>query len=341
MRASLGDDKLTYFGYSYGTFLGAIYADLFPDRIRALVLDAVVDQSITAQVDIKNQAAGFEIAFNAFLADCAADPGCAYYSGGDPGAAYDALMQTLDAQPIYGDGTIEVGAGIALLGVLAALYDETTGWPRLAEALALAEAGDGSGLLRPFLLHHRAVWRRLHGRTRAADRDQLRGCRAPDVRRKSGVAGGGGARGAAVRGTIGPAGDPLQLLAGGVAARAKAHHGDGVTTDPRRRDDGRPGDALRAGPIAGGAASQGVLLTLNAEQHTAYGGVSACIDDAVAAYLIDLIPPPDGTTCSSCASGAAAQIRRCGTTPGSRYSESKIRIMGGPTQAYHRLEVRS
>ena len=136
IRAALGDEKLSYFGYSYGTYLGAVYAELFPEKIRAMVLDAAADPSISAQQDIKNQVVAFERSFDAFLAECGADPSCPFYSGGNPGAAYDALMAALELEPIAGDGSIDVGVSIAQLGVISLLYRESQ-WPALAQALDL------------------------------------------------------------------------------------------------------------------------------------------------------------------------------------------------------------
>ena len=146
IRAALGDEKLTYFGYSYGTVLGR--------ALRGAVSNAHPrhgprwrgDPALDAGEDSFNQVVGFENALNAFLADCAADPGCAFYNDGDPGAALDALMASVDEQPIEGDGDLEVGPGVVWLGIAAALYNESQ-WSTLANALASAQAGDGSELL--------------------------------------------------------------------------------------------------------------------------------------------------------------------------------------------------
>ena len=76
LRAVLGDDELSYFGASYGTKLGATYAELFPDRAGRLVLDGAVDVSLTSRESSLQQAAGFQTALTAYVDDCLADAPC-------------------------------------------------------------------------------------------------------------------------------------------------------------------------------------------------------------------------------------------------------------------------
>src|SRR5699024_8380557 len=73
LRAALGSDELDYLGYSYGTYLGASYAELYPDRVGRFVLDGAMDPSLTMNEIAAGQAEGFEDAVDAFLSDC---PGC-------------------------------------------------------------------------------------------------------------------------------------------------------------------------------------------------------------------------------------------------------------------------
>ena len=88
----MGDDKLTYLGFSYGTYLGTLYAGLYPDRVRALVLDGALEppreRVRTEQVQ---QAVGFEQSLDEFLKFCSGDSGCAFHRGGKSGRAYDRL----------------------------------------------------------------------------------------------------------------------------------------------------------------------------------------------------------------------------------------------------------
>ena len=100
LRAALGDRKLTYVGESYGTYLGTLYATLFPHRVRALVLDGAIDPAADGTAVTLGQARGFEHALDDFLADCAKRRGCAFHNGGHPAAAYDALRARAARRPL-------------------------------------------------------------------------------------------------------------------------------------------------------------------------------------------------------------------------------------------------
>jgi pimeloyl-ACP methyl ester carboxylesterase len=145
IRAALGDAKLTFLGYSYGTFMGETYAHLFPTHVRAIVLDGVVDPKLSAMDSQLAQTAGFEQDLQAFLADCRASSTCALGHPGDPEARLTALMQRIDTTPMpVGNRTLT--RGLALTAVAAAMYD-TSSWPYLDQALTLAERGNGRLLL--------------------------------------------------------------------------------------------------------------------------------------------------------------------------------------------------
>jgi pimeloyl-ACP methyl ester carboxylesterase len=148
LRARLGDDKLTYLGYSYGTLLGAEYASAYPDRVRALVLDGAVDPTIDSVQQDKTQAAGFQLAFSHFAANCV-KKAAACGLGPDPVAFVQNLMKSADATPIPSGESKDkrvVKAGAVLLAVISALYDESQ-WDQLATALVDASKGNGSGVL--------------------------------------------------------------------------------------------------------------------------------------------------------------------------------------------------
>jgi pimeloyl-ACP methyl ester carboxylesterase len=147
LRVALGDPKLTYLGYSYGTALGAVYAQMYPNRIRAMVLDGAVNLSSNAQGELHDNAAGFEQALDAFLADCAAHASCAFHHDGDPRSALLALQQRFEAGltvPVP-DGR-RAGATLFYLALAGGLYDRANGWPLLAHALDDAEHDSGGGL---------------------------------------------------------------------------------------------------------------------------------------------------------------------------------------------------
>jgi pimeloyl-ACP methyl ester carboxylesterase len=145
IRAALGDTKLTYLGFSYGTFMGETYAHLFPTHVRALALDGVIDPSLSANDMLLAQTAGFEQDLQAFLADCKARTTCAFGQSGDPYAKLTALMQRIDANPLpVGNRTLT--RSLALTGVAEAMYD-TGEWTYLGQALTAADQGNGRLLL--------------------------------------------------------------------------------------------------------------------------------------------------------------------------------------------------
>jgi pimeloyl-ACP methyl ester carboxylesterase len=149
IRAALGDSKLTYLGFSYGTLIGSTYAQLFPTRIRAMALDGAVDPSLGLEAFRAGQAVAFEASLHKFLTDCAKHPSCDFYEGGRSARAFDALMARIDKQSLptpHAGGRRRVGPGLASSAVLGAMYSATS-WSTLASALAFAKAGDGSLLL--------------------------------------------------------------------------------------------------------------------------------------------------------------------------------------------------
>jgi pimeloyl-ACP methyl ester carboxylesterase len=147
LRQAVGDSKLTYVGYSYGTAIGASYLDQFPTRVRAMVLDGALDPALTWDGFLRGQSAGFEGAFKAFLADCEKN-GCAFRDAvsGDLGQAYDALSARVDAHDLPGDGSRTVGPGEFIIGTALGMYSRNL-WPALGNALAAAQRGQGDLLL--------------------------------------------------------------------------------------------------------------------------------------------------------------------------------------------------
>jgi pimeloyl-ACP methyl ester carboxylesterase len=149
IRAAVGDAKLSYLGFSYGTFLGQMYAHLYPKNIRAIVLDGVVDPAMSANDELLNYVKGFESNLQAFLTECSAHvtaaPRCFFAQAGDPALRLKNLMLRLDTTPIR-VGSRNLTRSMAITGVQAALFDQQS-WPYLDQALTLADRGDGSLLL--------------------------------------------------------------------------------------------------------------------------------------------------------------------------------------------------
>jgi pimeloyl-ACP methyl ester carboxylesterase len=145
IRVALGDAQISFLGFSYGTYLGATYATMFPDRVRAMVLDSAFEPNgDTVEQQFKTQLVGIEGAFNDWIAWCQTTPTCAFTST-DVGARWDALRQQLDDVPIAGvDGRFANNATVERASIAA--LSSVSDWPTLADALAGAENGDPSGI---------------------------------------------------------------------------------------------------------------------------------------------------------------------------------------------------
>jgi pimeloyl-ACP methyl ester carboxylesterase len=148
LRAVVGDDKLTYYGASYGTTLGSTYAELFPDKVGRMVLDGATDPSLSVEESNLSQAAGFQRALEAYLDDCLAGPDCPF--DGDREAALrevETLLAELDAEPLpTGDPDRPLTQSLGFFGIAVTLYDDES-WPYLSQALQAALNGDGTTLL--------------------------------------------------------------------------------------------------------------------------------------------------------------------------------------------------
>ena len=144
LRAALGDSRLTYFGFSYGTALGATYASLFPSRVRAMVLDGDIDPSQSFMQQSIQQGASFEASYTEFVSRCQAETACPL--GADPGAALTNLLNKLAAQPVQAPDGRSVGRGMAIAGLIAAMYDPAS-WSGFYTAFADAAQGNVVPLL--------------------------------------------------------------------------------------------------------------------------------------------------------------------------------------------------
>ncbi len=148
LRQALGDEKLNYMGKSYGTFLGALYATLFPNKIGRVVLDGAVDPNISDLEMAKNQAVGFDLALQSFIKDCISRINCPLQ--GDVAQATNQLVsiwQSAATAPLPLDRAENdkrvVTESLLIIGTASALYDSEEGWPELRRAIR--EALDGYG----------------------------------------------------------------------------------------------------------------------------------------------------------------------------------------------------
>ena len=147
LRALLGDEKLNWLGKSYGTFLGATYADLFPERVGRMLLDGAIDPTLTNEKLSYGQALGFELALTRFVDDCVTKSDCPLSASGAAGVSeVGDLLIELDANPITLDDGRLFTQAMGTLGVVGSLYDKQYGWPELRTNLGLAFDGDFSGL---------------------------------------------------------------------------------------------------------------------------------------------------------------------------------------------------
>ncbi|MCW2677065.1 MAG: Alpha/beta hydrolase [Modestobacter sp.] len=298
VREALGDQQLTYLGYSYGTTLGSTYAELFPDRVRALVLDGAVDPDADAQAAAEARAQGFEAAFDAFAANCTGlVGGCPV--GADPRAFLNDVLTQAAATPIPSSRageTRQATPGLVLTGVRSALY-QPSAWPQLAQGLASAKNGDSAGIL---TLADTYTGRNEDGTySNVIDANLTVDCADTDETFSA----------ATVRGLVADwnakyplfgadAATSLYTCSAWQAPRTPVPHRDAQGSAPILVI-GTQGDPVTPLPGAVDMArdlTSGVLLTWQGSGHTAYPKTD-CVTAAVDAYLIDLTAPQAGLTC--------------------------------------------
>ena len=299
LRRALNEEQISYLGFSYGTSLGATWATLFPETVRAAVLDAAVDPTKGYVDDLLLQAGGFESSLNAFLTKCNATK-CSFMKVGESAEdAFDRILLSLDQNPIANESDRTfTNQGVAQTGIAGALYGDYQ-WPQLESALSAADLGDGKALL---LLFDEYFSRDSSGLTddsldayfgiSCLDRDEPI---TPDqvLNLKSGLQ------------DIAPrlgAGWIQEML---ICANWQVEPQGGITvsanTEHRIVVVGSTGDA--ATPLEGTrnmvtALGRARLVISPLEQHTTYGS-DVCVTKIVDDYLLNLTDGPDITTCDS------------------------------------------
>lgn len=299
IRRALGEDTISYFGFSYGSELGATWATLFPDTVRAAVLDGAADPDADELESGLQQLAGFEASLATFLAQCSADPGCAFHSDGDAESAYDELMASLDADPVpSGDGSRPpVNRDVATTAVIEAMYSDVR-WPALAQSLAAARNGDGAGLM---ALNDSYYQRQPDGTyDNFLEAFPVIGCADNPERRTVEQIDADAPRYTEVAPRLVPEGSlggyTCTFLPAAVDPRVRIT-GAGAGPILVIGTTGDPSTPLDSTIRMANALEDGRLLVVEADQHTGYG-VNRCVIDAVNAYLIDLEPPADGLRCA-------------------------------------------
>ena len=301
IRGALGEERLTYFGISYGTFLGEVYAHLYPTHIRALALDAVVDSTIPGPEWLVGRAAGFESNLQAFFAYCVARTSCLFGSTGDPESRLMAFLQRLDSSPMPVRGR-KLSRGTALFAISSNIVFPFA-WDGLSSALNAADEGDGSALM---LIYDTVVGRKANG-SYSGSGDATVAINCIDDRPILGDV--------AAYNTLGPQlanaspifGPAIQhSLAACSLWPVKPKHLDDLTVAgaPPILLIGATGDPLTPLPYAQSVSKRipgSVVLIRDGVGHGSYGS-SLCIQVAVDAYLTDLTLPATGTVCQTDAS---------------------------------------
>lgn len=295
IRAAVGDDQLTYLGFSYGTLLGAVYAQLYPQRVRAMVLDGAVDAEQDTIAASEAQAAGFERAFDNFASWCEATPDQCPLAPDAREAVTEALAQARRS-PLPGEDGREATAGWVLWAVIAALYSQDL-WPVLGAAIDQLDGGDPSGV---FELVDTYTGRDAEGSypnlfdalaaVNCADDDtEVSVAQVRDLQQQW-------------RQKYPLFGAPLAVSTLGCAVWPAEP--DPYPTGPAEGAPpilvvgtaGDPATPYEATPKLAEMLGVGVVLRYEGEGHTAYPG-PACVNEVVDAYLVDLTVPDDGTTC--------------------------------------------
>ena len=136
LRLTLNEPKLNYLGKSYGTYLGTLYASLYPTKVGKMILDGAIDPTISITEQNLAQAHGFELALNQFLVENKISKNL-----------ISNLFKKLRIEPLSTKSDRKLNDSLAILGVAYSLYDDVTGWPKLSMALSQALTGDGTSLL--------------------------------------------------------------------------------------------------------------------------------------------------------------------------------------------------
>ena len=302
LRATLGETKLNYLGKSYGTFLGATYADLFPTKVGKFVLDGVIDPNLTSSQVNEGQAVGFETATRAYVQNCVDKGNCPLGNSVDSGMAnLRGFLKQLDSKPLpLTDPYVKkLNEGWASLGVAGPMYDPSQ-WGALTDAFRQAFAGNGDPLMK---LADDYAERTSSGvylgnlmqvifAVNCLDRSDVKVLTHYESEART-LTVEAPTWGPFLAWSTVPCGywpvpannAPKKITAAGSGPIVVV----GTTRDP-------------ATPYkwAQGLASElqnGHLITYNGDGHTAYMRSNSCVDDAVDAYLVNGDVPPPGLKC--------------------------------------------
>jgi pimeloyl-ACP methyl ester carboxylesterase len=300
LRAALGEARLTYFGASYGTKLGATYADLFPSRVGRFVLDGAVDPALSTRDLNLQQAASFETALRAYVANCTKSDSCFLGDTVDAGVArIKSFLSDLDATPLPTKDGRELTEGDAFFGLALPLYSRDY-WLLLSTALKSAFSGDGSSLM---LLADAYASRT--GDTYSDNSSEaiyaINCLDDPWARTTPAQVEADIGDFEKASPTFGRAfawmGATCSGLAEKTTSKPRALHAKGaapIVVTGTTRDPATP---LQWAKNLAGELDSGVLVTRDGDGHTAYNSGNSCVDEALEAYLVDGTVPKDGLAC--------------------------------------------
>ena len=295
VRAAVGDAKLTYLGYSYGSLLGATYAQLFPRNVRAMVFDGAVDPKLSLVAGSESQAKGFEQAFDNFAAWCSRTADRCPIAP-DARAAVTSAMEQARSSPVRGRDGRSATPGWILYAVISSLYTES-GWAELADAIAELRGGNPAEV---FKLADEYTQRGDDGHyTNLFDANLAVNCADEDETLNNGQIRQLQDRWRQRYPLFGPSlATGLLSCANWPAQRDPYPTGaaDGAPPLLVIGTVGDPATPYEQAPRLTRMLGVGVLLTWEGEGHTAYPQTT-CVTKAVNGYLIDLSVPKDGTRC--------------------------------------------
>jgi pimeloyl-ACP methyl ester carboxylesterase len=298
LRRALGEDTISYFGTSYGCELGATWATLFADTVRAAVLDGCADPTADSAESARQQARGFQASVEAFLATCLrAEAECPIPHEGDPADALRRLWDIAGDTGIPGlPGRPHVNESILQTSIIVSMYSEDI-WPTFAAAVAMGLEGDGSVLtqLADAYYQRRAdgTWGNeleaffviscMSSVERATPEEQA-ALSAELAEIAPLVYPNGYSSASSCDALPSPADEPVEITGEGAPALVVI----GNTGDPATpfASTQRMADAL----------ASAVLVAVESNNHGGYG-LNDCIDDVVHRYLIDVTVPASETRC--------------------------------------------
>ena len=302
IRAVFGESQIDYLGYSYGTFLGTAYAQLFPKRVGHMVLDGAIDPTVNEDTQDLAQLKGFDQALNDFLTDCLDNQDCPFT--GSLTSAQDKikkLLLSIEQKPLNTDSGRRLSVWGAITGIVMPLYSQDW-WPSLSQGFAEALKGDGTTLL---ALADTYNDRNENGSYASNTVESNIAISCLDSRSPSDDASMAKANASllAASSTLGrywqfgaltceqwpyPEAAKLKSFKAGGSQKILVV---GTTGDPAT-------PYWQAVALANDVLANAQLITFNGEGHTAYGLSSACVNKAVDDYFIKNVVPTEDPDCS-------------------------------------------